>query len=222
MQESKLITILKKLSNIQTKHLEYFIQSPYFNKKEEVLLLFQHIVSFKPNYTNEKLAKAFILKKVFKGKKYSLKDLGYWASDLIQIAEHFLAFESLKNQEILQNDLLLKTYHQFHLDVFFQTTLKKSKKKLAQEKMRNAAYYYDSFLVNQHENAFFDRQKKHLHNESLQKTVDNLDLFYFIEKLKYSCELINRQQIVAKSYEVHFIQEIVHYLEKKKHIHEHR
>ena len=43
---------------------------------------------------------------------------------------------------------------------------------------------------------------------------------YNIEKLKYSCELINRQQIVATSYEVHFIQEIVHYLEKTAYINE--
>ena len=220
MQQSKLIIILKKLSNIQIKHLEYFVQSPYFNKKKEVLQFFQHIIRFKPSYSHKKLDKNFSLNNVFDNKKYTIKDIGYWTSDLVQIANDFLVFEAMKKQESMFNNLLLTQYNSIHLDNFFQANLKKTKKNLAQNKLRNANYYYHSFLTNRQENAFFDRQKKHRHNESLQKTVDNLDLFYFIEKLKYSCELINRQQIVATSYEVHFIQEIVHYLEKTAYINE--
>ncbi|MGB1204800.1 MAG: hypothetical protein ACPG5B_04080 [Chitinophagales bacterium] len=204
------------MSNIQIKHLEYFVQSPYFNKKEEVLQLFQHIISFKPQYKNKKLDRHFILANLFNNKKYNEKDIGYWTSDLVQIVNDFLTFESLKKEDIMFDNLLLTQYNLLHLDSSFQTNLKKTKKHFKQKKLRNAQYYYDSFLINRQENAFFDRQKKHRHNESLQKTVDDLDLFYFIEKLKYSCELINRQQIVATSYEVHFIQEIMHYLEKTK------
>ena len=66
MQQSKLIIILKKLSNIQIKHLEYFVQSPYFNKKKEVLQFFQHIIRFKPSYSHKKLDKNFILNNVKK------------------------------------------------------------------------------------------------------------------------------------------------------------
>lgn len=51
-------------------------------------------------------------------------------------------------------------------------------------------------------------------NTQLQNLSDNLDVYYIANKLKYCCEILNRQNILQVTYQAPFLDFIVQYLQK--------
>ncbi len=217
MQQSKVIQLMRCFSNVQLKHIGFLLVSPYFNKREALVPFYEFLLRYKPDFNHVDLTKASILEKFMPLKSFTEKDLSYCMSDLVKVMEDYIVLEKLNDKKIQRNNMLLEFYHDNSLNRSFQATLKKSQKHQGINHFRNAWFYYDQYWVHSQENQFFDRQKKHVFNQSLQNSIDNLDVFYLSLKLKYSCEIINRQQIVAPDYHLRLLNEIMLYLEQHPH-----
>lgn len=217
MQDSKLVSIIKHFSNKQLRQFDDFVASPYFNKKKEVIQLYRFIQSYAPEFKHNKLSKeqayAFVLPK----KPYNEKMIGYWMSDLVKLVESFITSERLENYAIQRSYYLLETYNQWGLEKAINATMTTAQKVQKKYAYRNHQYYYNEYLIHGQGNTYFDKQRKHKHDQSLQKAIDNLDLFYLSQKLKYSCEIVNRQYIVSSDYELKLLNEILTYLESNPH-----
>jgi hypothetical protein len=107
---------------------------------------------------------------------------------------------------------LLNMYNHWEADKFFEQTLREARTTLDADPYRNAPYFYKAYLLQSELNTFFDRQKKRAYDASLQEAANYLDLFYLSTKLKYSCELINRQKLVASDYTLRLLKEISDHL----------
>ena len=55
-------------------------------------------------------------------------------------------------------------------------------------------------------------QNKRKFDHYIQEASDNFDLYYISQKLKYSCEILNRKSILSVQYELKFINELINYL----------
>ena len=53
MKNSKLVKTLKKLSVREQNRLHKYVQSPFFNKHEEVLQLYDVLMGFAPEFDGE-------------------------------------------------------------------------------------------------------------------------------------------------------------------------
>ncbi|MBK8553991.1 MAG: hypothetical protein IPL53_24265 [Ignavibacteria bacterium] len=88
-----LTDILKTFSKEDLKSFGDFVVSPYFNKKNTVIKLWDNIKQHYPEFKNKNLSREIVWKNLYPGKDYNygvMKNLIY---DLNQLLERFLEEE---------------------------------------------------------------------------------------------------------------------------------
>lgn len=214
MHKSKMLVFLRHLQPKDLGLFAEFLASPYFVKDEKLLLFFSAVRKFAPDYDSPNLEKEKFIKKGVPGLELDDKKLSYLMSDLVEMGEHFLKTEKLLEKELEGYCALLSVYNEWESDKLYEQTLRKAQKHLDQSKYRNPDFFYQEYLLQSEVNAYFDKQKKRAQDMSLQQAANYLDLYYLSIKLKYSCELINRQKLVAADYELRMLREVKTHIEE--------
>lgn len=212
MQRSKLIDVLRKFETRDYRRLKELLCSPFFNKNEELVLLLQYIQKHCKNFDSKKLDRAIVYKNVFNGKPFDEKHLGYLQSDLLKMIEKFRVHEEIENSNFQNYAIAANFYHDQKIEKNFQQTLRKAKEFQEKSSFRDSQYYYNNYLMYEIANAHYEQQQSRKFDDSLQNSVDNLDNFYLINKLKASCEMLNRKNIISGEYEIKFMENILNYL----------
>ncbi|MFI5172275.1 MAG: hypothetical protein ACHQFW_07780 [Chitinophagales bacterium] len=212
MHKSKMADMLKNFSSKDLNRFREYLASPLVNKDEELLIFYDHIKKYTPDFESKNAGKERLLKKGLPGMKLTEKKLGYLMSDIVEQVEGFIKYNAYNENELEGYCNLLSVYNKWENNKLFDQTLRDARKHLEKDPFRNAPYFYKEYLLQSELNLFFDRQKKRAYDASLQKATDFLDLFYFATKLKYSCELINRQKLVATDYKLRLLKEISEHL----------
>jgi len=70
MQNSKLIELLKTFSTKELRECGDFVQSPFFNYNEEVVLFYNHLRKLAPNFSAKKTERETVYKSLFPKKRY--------------------------------------------------------------------------------------------------------------------------------------------------------
>ncbi len=213
MVESKLVRILERLNKKQLRRLQDFVSSPYFNKRWEVAKLLDLLVGFHPKYQAAEIEKEKVYKQVHPNKRFDEKDFGYLTSNLVKLIEQFLVIEDLENRPLEASCSLLAVYMDWNLDSAFQQVMKGAQKTMKKMPYRDTDYFYYNFRLSYIENVYFDKKKKHVYDESLGKSLDNLDEYYMATKLRFSCEMLNRSNVMLNDAQMSFLDEITSYLD---------
>lgn len=211
-----MLDLLRFFSTKELNKFGEYLESPFFNKDEEVVLLYKHIKPFGPKFNSPKLEKDYLLQKGVPGLDLHEKKLAYLMNYIVEHAEEFIQFNQFSENKADGYVYLLKKYNKWGADKFFEKTLKKIQSDDELTTYKDADYLLNHYKLESESTYYFDRLKIRSYDPSLQKAADYLDLFYISTKLKYLCELMNRQQLVAANYEMRLLQEIfVHVREQK-------
>ncbi len=99
MQKSKLISLLKTLKKDELKAFDKFLQSPYHNSSQKLLVFFRLISKHHKNdYTNTRLDKEKVFKKIYPNAPvYQDSNIRNLMALLKQQIEYFLFIESVQN-----------------------------------------------------------------------------------------------------------------------------
>ena len=211
---NKLIELLKKLSAVELRWFVEYVKSPFFNKHQNLIKLIELLYEAAPLYESKTLDKKNLFKYIFPHEKYKEQKVSDLASYLVDLLENFMAYLNYEKQPVLQKQLLLKELRERELDKFFQSNLRELRKKTDAYSYRDEFYYHNRFLAETESDAFFIKKGSRERNDSLQKKVDSLDLFYLSVKLRNSCEMINRQNIISSKYNLRMLDNIISYLNK--------
>jgi len=65
MKDSKLISLFSTFEKKEWRRFREFLESPYFNKRKDIVKLYQYIASLAPDFPEAKLNNAFVFKKYF-------------------------------------------------------------------------------------------------------------------------------------------------------------
>ncbi len=210
MNKSKLILILKSLNKKEMKEFELYINSPLFNKNRDVLNLLSILKKYYPHFEHNSFSHEVISQKLFG--KINIQRLRYAMTDLTKLAEQFIAYKEYSDNS---NKHLIKAYQSRGLNKFFNQETKKHHHQISKiSKIRDENYYKNIHDLSElsfhytleHDNRNIDTQ--------LQDVVDNLDLFYLSKKLKYSCEIINRMNILKVKYDIKLLENLLTFLNK--------
>ncbi len=162
MENSKLILLLKSIvgNNRRNKRLLDFLQSPYFNKKDEVVQLYLQLLNYAPDFEHPEMTKENLFARVSNLPQYDEKEFGYLMSDLVKLIEEFIIVEQNRNNEVERYEELITYYASNRIEKLHTNTLKSYQKFIDEFPHRDAEYYRYRFLLHQRENEFFDKQKK--------------------------------------------------------------
>jgi len=99
MRNSKLIELLKTFNSEELKSFHKYLESPFLKPDRKVLVFFNYLKKYSPDYDSDDLDKENVFKKLFPGEQYNERSLVNRMFDLTKSAEKFLAYNSL-----LKND----------------------------------------------------------------------------------------------------------------------
>lgn len=220
MINSKLLDIWRKLDNKQLKRLGLFIKSPFFNTNTDLVLLADYIMKYAPKFSRKKaLNKEEVCAKAFDGKKIGITKLNHYISYLLKLSEQFLVVNSIKDDDFYYQDTLLTHYNQWQLEKHFRQVEKDAEQLLYKSTIKDADYYYHQYQLEHQKADMFSRKRLHQYDDSLVKMVNSLDTYYLSLKLQYSCQLVNRQNVLRNKDELIMLDELLAFLDQQNYEH---
>ncbi len=201
MYKSKPILILKTFTNKELKRLGEYVGSPFFNKNQKVIDLFLLLKKYHPDYEGLGLQRERIFKKLFGRIKYDEQKLRYLMSDLTKLIEGFLVHEHYTQNQQSYAVSLLDIYAERKLEKYFQTTLQNHENHLAKDPIKNIEYFLHSYQIEEIKFSFNSSLSNRTNGDDIKEIMGNLDVFYIANKLKYSSELYNAQNVLSLNFE---------------------
>lgn len=216
MNDSKLIELYKTLSLIEKKQFRDYLESPSINSNNDLVKLNTYISNCleKARLTGKDLLKEEVCKHLFGNKKYIDKNLRYLFTFLMNHLETFISQLKVSKNKILQQEYLMVEFKERGLDKHFIGKSNLYHKELEEQKIHDAVYYYRRYVLEKELDDYFMKKEVRRDNQSLQFMSDNLELFFLSEKLKSLCEMVNRKNIIAATYDLSMSEEIISYVSK--------
>ncbi len=201
MKERKSIYILRLLEPNEIIRFRKFLESPYFNLKQEMITFLEVAME----YIGEGKEEVFIENEVFWSKifKEVYDDLKFRKlnSDFNHLVEEFMVQEEFgadkQNRNLLKIQALSKRggekmYESLKQDVEFGRKI---------DPNRNANYYLHLYNI---EKSIFklipdEERKKDFKDINIDKISENLDIYFIAEKLKYYSDILSWNQIYNTS-----------------------
>ena len=163
MKNSKLILLFSELTVSEMKHFEDFVQSPIFNKSEQVLDLFKILKNFAADFHISLLTKKVVSEQLFPHKKsIEEKGLSVAMTKLTKLLEQFLAFQKYQKNESVQENYLLEALLERNQNKFVGQHLQKIAAKRSKTTEKSIDFFAEElvFLQQKHRYNFRLPNKK--------------------------------------------------------------
>ena len=215
MTDSKLIFLLKTFEKAEWRRFREYLASPYFNKRTDLLDFYDCIYRTYPDLAEKTLKKQRVFQTLYPGLPYDDKQMRYLMNYTLQAAENFLGQQKLDALSLRYNYVLEELVERKlpkHSKKYFDKigTLRPAEGERATEfyftqyKLADTAIHYQS-----------SRGVRQDHGQ-LSATTKQLDRFYFYHKLKYSCAMLNRQQLFSTQYDLELADALHQYLSNQE------
>ncbi len=209
MKNSKLIALLSTFDAEDWRWFIKFIKSPYFNAREELIPFADYLRKISPDFVEKAITKERVFQKLYPKKKYDEKLLGHLMNYMLKLAERFLAQRKIEEKEPIYNIRLLEVLVDRQLSKHYRHYEQKSKKLIEEWKsVSKDVFLYDYQLAEVGNNHFMSQNLRQ-YDANLQVATDCLDEFYFLNKIKNSCEMLSRMALFDTSYTSAYIDEVI-------------
>lgn len=216
MHSSKLLKILRNLTEEEIRRFHKFIRSPYYSYKKHCLPFFEYIRRYYPDFTSSKLSKENAFYHLFPEKAFQSQKMRHVMTDLVNLLEDFLVAEQIRGNDFQKKKLLRDAYGDRDLYEYFEKSTAAITKTLDALPYRNSFYQYES-MRNQEVYFFHPSTKKHLVKENYLETINGcLDQYFTLSKLQLATEMKARSSVLSKTYEISYLAEI---LQRKEVLH---
>jgi len=214
MESSKLIELLTTFSKEEIKLFADFLDSPYFNKSKDVIILFGYLKKHVPHFPPKHIKRQRVYKVMYGNTPYDKMKLNRLMSNLLKLTELFIGQQKYESTIGVSSYYELSSFIDRNLNKHFEFNFRKHSKNLEASPLRNADFFYQKYLFADTLSKRSSQRKKRQYDSSLQEVSDYFDIYFLSEKLKYTCEMINRNNIISTSYELNFLEETQQFLEK--------
>lgn len=215
MRDTKAYIALKSLNITELNRFKKFVISPYFNKNENVIRLFNLLEEDIRQTVKKSESKDRIWHALFPKEEFSGVRLRKVYSDLLRVVEQFLAQEQFESNPLHKANYLLKAISLKQLDKLYNSTISTVRRLSSRQIEKTASYYYYQYQIEK--NLFdltteFEKKTKSKSKDNILNISDiaqNLDYFYLAEKMRYYCTLMTWKNIANIDQEVLFIEDTV-------------
>ncbi len=219
MKNSKLASLLSKLSPKEFKEFGKFVKSPYFNSNSNVVKLYDLISKYFPNLDHPKLAKENIYLHIYPDEKYNDSTSRGLLSAALKLGEDFLAVSHLKDNEDRYKEFLLNELCERKIFDLFNIHLKKTRTELENIGDKDEDYFYLKYrietLINSIDSkSYIPLTQKDIPGDINIKDTENLIIYFLVSILKRYNYLFTKTGSLNVALDMKFLDEIIAYLEK--------
>lgn len=215
MHSSKVIKLLRLLTPEEFKQLDKFIQSPFFNSNKRIIAFYQYLKKHYPDFDSPRLDKQTVFKKLFPGKKFNYNILGNLISTFAHLIEQYLAQVQYQKKPYSARKMLIEAYGERNDFESFEKNTHILVEELQALPYRNGDTYRELYLLLSSHLAHPNIDRYSLTTKDFENVMRQLDLFYTVEKLQFSCDLLAREHIFSEQHTIWFLEELLHHFTHK-------
>ena len=188
MQQSNLYQLIQTFSALEQKSAQRFLESPFFNHRQDINLLFQLLCREKnPD-------KLHIWSAIYPGERFDDTRLRLLMSYLNRLLETFLLVEQHREKNLSNRLLLAAAYRNRGLMGHYDRNIRLFEREIAEQPLRNA--FYHSLL----RDYFLERQETTIKInpadlESLRELTHHTDVEYLTHRLRLICLELSQKNV---------------------------
>lgn len=213
MRDSKLYQSLETLNVYELNRFGKFLNSPYFNRNQRMLVLFEQLATSLRQPDTPVTTKEEAWNSVMEEAEYDDRKFRKLCSDLLKLFEHFLAQERYESNPIHKANYLLEAIATKKIDKLYNSSMKTAKRLSQLQLERDASYYFFQYEFERNFYNIGEYEINRAEVSNIENIAENLDKFYLGEKLRYYCTVLSRQSIREHQYQMLFIDEIINHVE---------
>ena len=212
-KEPRLIKMLRLLDSGEFRHFIDFVKSPFFNKNRKLVKLAEYLYKAFPDFDEKKLKKKKLFLVIFgKEEKYKEQSIHDYFSLLVRLLEMYLAQINFDRDESSKEVALLAELRRKNAKTQFKRIFRRTMESIQTSSIRDTNFYLRLYKAQQEAEAFSGQLKNRDGGQLLQDQVNSLDIFFLSAKLKVSCEMLNRKNIINTAYRSEMEAELNAYL----------
>lgn len=216
MQNSKLYSILEYFDKYEQNRLRKFLISPYFNRNETLVQLFDLLTDQINAKKETELTKEDVWSQLYPTTEFDDVLYRKHCSDLLKLIENYLAQQVYEENPIHQAIYLIEAVGKKKMTRLFSSTMRTARRLSEQQYFRTANYYLSQYQIEKNFYDLMELEHDRTAKRNVEDILNNLDRFFLAEKLRYFCSVLSLQSLVSHEYKLLFIDEIVTHIEKYK------
>lgn len=195
MKDSKLLALIQGFEKEDFRAFSDFIRSPYFNKREELVVLYEYLKKCAPNFSSKKITREQVFAVVNQEDVFDNKLMNHQMNYLAKLVETYLGLRHYENATNQQELDILEELVDRKLDKHYEFLKVKTKNKIEEKAIRDSDFYHECFQYATIANQQFLKTDVRRYDAYLEQATDYLDSYYLLEKLRMSCETLERQRM---------------------------
>lgn len=214
---NKLWANLAACQKTELPDLKRFVASPYYNRQQELSLFLDILLPYWPAFSDNMPDRTAIYAKIFPDVAFDEKHYRYLSSALSKLVERFWTVRKCEEHERIRAIDLLDSASERGA----HKTFRQVKRLLEKESDRSSAppdshYFLEQMHWSEVQQKHFERSRERRYDDSIQRQNDHLDRYYFLEKMRLSCAMLDRQTIVAGDYNSGASDALIHSLKEQR------
>lgn len=190
MTNSKLITVLKSFNKKEFKKLGEFINSPYFNKNENIKKLYSALEKIYPVFPDNQTSMEKIYTGVYGDSEFDYHKLSNLNSDLLQLIKSFFAVKTLQDNAFYSKLFYQTELYNKKLELLFTQAEKDTQSAFDKIKFKDEDYYFRKYIFNKNKSAYKSVSSSKIAFELIQNEYDSLYEFSLISFLKLFTKML--------------------------------
>ena len=212
MKKSKLIQVFETLSLKELRELERWVMSPVINRQAILGRFLTYLIECR-ELLGQMPDKKQAFAKVFPDLLYDDVKMRLLMSDLLRLIEKYLVFADYFSVPLRTQTHLATIYRRRNLPVQFQRSIQSVRKLQEKTLRRDAAYYYNSYLM-QLEQFQFQSTTQPTGELSFEQMSNTLDISFLAYKLRQSCLRLSQQTVYKSESDGNFPPAFLEYIEQ--------
>lgn len=204
--------VLRHFDPTQRRRLMKFMASPYFNQSKTLThlceLLSRHIEKGKPGFDRRQ-----VWEKLFAGEPYDDVNFRKYCSDLLKLLEVYMAQETLTQDDVLRQIYTLEYVVNRKVEPLYTSTLRDLKADMGKIPYQSVDYFRKQYDIDRHYYQMMDFDQKVSTRANIEEISHNLDLYYWVQKLKLYIAALSQRKTGNIEYRIDFIEEMLQYLQ---------
>ncbi len=215
MYNSKLYTILEHFDKYEQNRCRKYIQSPYFNRSEELVKLFEILAAAINGENGANLEKEYVWSSIQPGKEYDDVRFRKYCSDLLKLVEGYLSQQTFENKPIFKATFLMEAIGKKKMEKLYNSSIRSARRFSRQQPYRSANFYYQQYKIEQNYYDLTEFETKRFNRSNIEDIANNLDIFYLAEKLRMLCAVISQKNLTSTlDYKLLFIDDIINHVKQ--------
>lgn len=180
MKETKFLELAGSLSEKDFRKLGEFLRSPYFNKTQALITLYNYLQKIYPYF--DKIDLAHLSQSVYGSakKQNKVKSL---ISEFCKMIEKFYMQITFEENELYMNSSLLRYYSENNMAKNFETQQKKISRSVPKDFDKDENFYFNNAMTELSKFHFKLERNEEKLPDDIQNVSDNIDLYFVSAKL---------------------------------------